>query len=297
MTGMLSPTDSWPVERFSKAADSYTPRSAFSLLELIVATSIFTLLVALVLYLASGILNSWNRATGGLSADMRARICLEYLARDLEGAYFENNREVWLIAERMTEQEGFDETVWLRFFTTAPDRTEGEPGGLNAISYQLAYTNPADPSSVSGKVSGLYRTKIDAKRTFQEYLGNLQEKERSDFLDISSREIVSSSFLAASIVTFQATFWTREATGDNGEAVNLPLNSSDETAFPLYREGFPRGVLPEFADISITVLSGEGERLYEALHAGTDVGLSQEEIIKRFGLVYGQRVNFLSDAL
>ena len=176
---------------------------AFTLVELLVSSAIMTVFVGIILYLATALLNSWNRATGILSTNYEARISLDYLAQDLAGAILRHDGDPWLISEDAENIEGIRNTVWLRFFTAAPDRDRREPGEVTAVSYRLLYLNPLNPSKATGKTAALYRTVINGRRTFEEFLGQLAVRAEEDFLPIQQGAL-SSSFLGGNIVSFRS---------------------------------------------------------------------------------------------
>lgn len=75
-----------------------TRRSAFTIIELLVAVSITVVMVALMLTIVTNVLTVWNRTSGDLSAENQARQALDLLARDLQGAVFRRDGNVWLAA-------------------------------------------------------------------------------------------------------------------------------------------------------------------------------------------------------
>ena len=262
-------------------------RDGFTVLELIVATALLAAIMAVLLLITTRVLDAWTRAMGSLSTGRTVRMCLDYLARDLEGAVFKDNGTAWLIVEPLSMGNGVEDSVWLRFFTSS----SSERGGLRAVSYRLVETNPANPASGEGKVMGLYRTAIDGERTFDEFLHELEEKAPGEFLDTASVREVSSSFLGAHVVSFRVDFWLREQSVKTGESREIRLDPSARTSFPLYENGALLYLVPDFMEIYLTVLSDEGVSLYEALERGVEVGMTRRELIERYGEVFSQRVS------
>ena len=74
-------------------------RSAFTLIELMVATVVMLILVGLVVEITFNVLNAWNRASGKLAANAEARIAMDLLTQDLQTAVLRNNGQQWLRVE------------------------------------------------------------------------------------------------------------------------------------------------------------------------------------------------------
>lgn len=70
----------------------------FTLVELIVATAITMVLATMLIGVTSGILSAWNRSRGGLTSSNQAKLALDQLATDLEGAMFRADGNAWLAA-------------------------------------------------------------------------------------------------------------------------------------------------------------------------------------------------------
>ena len=122
------------------------------------------IVAAVVLYLSTTILTSWQGATEKLALDSEAQIVLDYMAQDLSGAYFKNNGETWLISSKADGN-----SLCLRFFTSAMDRDHSLPGDLNAVSYRLLPIEPLNGSATPDALSSLYRTVIAAEKTCRDF--------------------------------------------------------------------------------------------------------------------------------
>jgi type II secretory pathway pseudopilin PulG len=81
---------------------SFQPRvtrpSGFTIIELLVAVSITVVMVGLILMIVTNVLTVWNRTSGDISRENQARQALDLLARDLQGAVFRADGNVWLAA-------------------------------------------------------------------------------------------------------------------------------------------------------------------------------------------------------
>ena len=175
--------------------------ASFTLLELLVAAVLTALLAALVLTAVSGVMNHWNRLTGRLGAAAPARLALDQLAQDLEGAIFRADGNVWLAVTVLpdTALSGQWKTaavtaqgkpgnmhprtlnlaapslaaarfgvagVWLRFFTTKPDinASVADLSAPVAIGYQIIRQNVTS-SPTSEQRYMLFRAEVRRTRT------------------------------------------------------------------------------------------------------------------------------------
>lgn len=77
--------------------------SGFTIVELLVATSVTVVLVGLMITMTNGVLTSWNRTSGTLNANNQAKLVLDQVAQDLQASIFRydpaNSNAVWLAAE------------------------------------------------------------------------------------------------------------------------------------------------------------------------------------------------------
>jgi prepilin-type N-terminal cleavage/methylation domain-containing protein len=73
-------------------------RSGFTLLELLVATSIGAVLVVLLLAVASSVSTLWTRANGRVATAATARAVLDQIETDLQSAVFRADGNVWMAA-------------------------------------------------------------------------------------------------------------------------------------------------------------------------------------------------------
>jgi len=73
-------------------------RRGYTLVELVVATGITVVLASILVGLTSSIMSSWNRSRGHLVSTNQAKLALDQLAADLEGAIFRTDGNVWLAA-------------------------------------------------------------------------------------------------------------------------------------------------------------------------------------------------------
>ena len=277
-------------------------KASFTIIEVLVASAVMAVIVTIILSVTSGMLTSWNLSSGRLATNFESRIALDFLAKDLEGALFGEDTQVWLKAKTDSEYLPWAapaaEGIWLSFFTSAQDRDRGIDGDITVVNYRLLHKNPVNPSNTDRETYGLYRTVIDSDDTFNNYLGQLGSMEfPRDFLDPDVSDAVTQAFLASNILTFHVTFWIRDPSDPSGFS---DLDISTGLEFP-HKDSSGNIIAshPEFADISITVLNDEGAKLMMAKEEGlvTDSEITPKEVIARYGTVFTQRVHFMNNPL
>src|SRR5688500_2428290 len=171
-------------------------KSAFTLFDLRVAAGITALLAGFIAVIVSNVSVVWTRSGNRLGTDAQARIVLDQLQLDLQGALYRDDGNVWLAADvlnntgnstlwqaamrnpkppttlslQMTQPNIANARfgvagVWLRFFTTSRgSNTAATPATISApvaVGYQLirrfTATNPANLESTAYM---LHRTEV-----------------------------------------------------------------------------------------------------------------------------------------
>ena len=251
-----------------------TSARAFTLIEVLVASSVMVILVGIVAYIAGSVMDSWNRSSGKLSANAEARLVLDVVARDLETAALRNNGMQWLRIEGpagLAADAPYDasDSVVLKLFTLALDRQDGD--GLCAVAYKLEYksTYTGGPSTYA-----LYRRVVDPQNTLTNYLSSgyedptdgatVQGSLGGDGIgaaDWSAATITDeTNYLAGNIVEFKVLIYDSSQTlsqprnGNTNNVVtgNYIFGGSDSNA----------GVdIPLYADIILTVVTDQGIQL------------------------------------
>lgn len=272
------------------------PRRAFTVIEILVASALMSVIVTIVLGMVSQVLNVWENSSGRLSSNFNARICMDNLVKDLQSAIFRNNGDVWLSAKIDNINRNIDGAS-IKFFTTAMDRDTGTDaipiyGDICAVSYQMKYANPINTNNKEFKSYGFYRALIDSKETFDNYMGKLQEKPNSAFLPDSSQEAISAAFLAENVVGFKLVFWLKRP---NGQYVSIDLEDEGEIEFPYESRGniYQR---PEYIDVSLNIVTDEGIKQIEAYLEG-NLDIDIDEIKLKHGKTYSQRITFFNNPL
>jgi prepilin-type N-terminal cleavage/methylation domain-containing protein len=170
-------------------------RRGFTLLEVMVATSIMVIIVLAVVTIASDTFKAYDRAVADLSTQSEGRGVLDALENDLQTAVIRPDGRCWMevvlpgssgapskAPPPIGNMQGLDQPI-LMFFASPPDRPRWNPaldgagkrqllkGDVCAISYRLGQRSPFDmPGEPIQQVYGVYRTIIDPEGTFTEAL-------------------------------------------------------------------------------------------------------------------------------
>ncbi|TVP77459.1 MAG: hypothetical protein EA353_10385 [Puniceicoccaceae bacterium] len=284
-------------------------RSAFTLIEIMVATVVMIILVGLVIQITSQVLNVWNRSSGKLSANAQARIAMDLLTQDLETAVFRNNGMVWLEATEQNISTPFTiagyKTTTLKLFAPALDRPDG-PGDICAIGYLLDYRNPVDATTAGDQTFVLYRNVVSAADTFNSLMG---EPNQLDLLvgewdepNIRGVDPAGSNYLVSNVVDFQIRFFVVDD-GDPGTPEAVPPGTLVRFGgpAPTVGSGAPGGFNRPlaYAEITLRVISDEALQLIQR----GDGALGQTgydtwaDYVAANSSVFTRRVNFLGRPL
>jgi prepilin-type N-terminal cleavage/methylation domain-containing protein len=176
-----------------KTSSSNALRRGFTLLEVMVATSIMVIIVLAVVTIASDTFKAYDRAVADLSTQSEARGVLDALENDLQTAIIRPDGRCWMevilpgtskapvkAPAPIGNMQGLDQPI-LMFFASPPDRPRWNPAALSprqslkgdvcAISYRLGQRSPFDmPGEPIQQVYGVYRTIVDPEGTFTEAL-------------------------------------------------------------------------------------------------------------------------------
>ena len=88
------------------------PRSGFTLVELLVAAGITTFMAGFIAVIVMNISSTASRSSSRLGADAQARLILDQLERDLQGALYRDDGNVWLAAEVLNGASGGATGLW-----------------------------------------------------------------------------------------------------------------------------------------------------------------------------------------
>lgn len=286
-------------------------RSAFTLIEIMVATVIMVVLVGLVIQITSEVLKVWNRSSGKLAANAEARIALDLLTQDLETAVFRNNGMRWLEAEQENLGDPFSggdsfKTTKLKLFSPAMDRPKTDlagnptPGDISGISYLLRYSDPIDGTETGdNRTFILYRNVIDPRTTFDELMGAENDQEAFTNNLWSDAETIDGgkNYLATNIVDFRVDFYYADNEGtkipeDRGTMYGGENATAGPNA-PVPEERFPL----LYATITLKIISDEALQVIQNDAIGQAGFDSEEDYITANSEIYIRRVNLLARPL
>ncbi|MES2995836.1 MAG: prepilin-type N-terminal cleavage/methylation domain-containing protein [Verrucomicrobiota bacterium] len=159
-------------------------RQGFTLIELMVAMVITSIIVVVLVSVTRMALDTWNRSRSELRASRQGKALIAAVAKDFESmVYRSGNTNEWLFAE-LDDLSGNDKLEMgnafkVVFFSAPTDRYDGKLGTADdlggdvcAIAYQLAYRDPIDPAATNEFKTYIFnRLLVDPKPTFDELLG------------------------------------------------------------------------------------------------------------------------------
>jgi prepilin-type N-terminal cleavage/methylation domain-containing protein len=159
--------------------DSFQKRG-FTLLELMVAMVITTIIVTVLVSITSIAIDTWNRSRSELRAARQAKAMVDTMARDFEALVTRSgNSNEWLSAVSAAPGDSTNAAA-LVFFTAATDRYNGEigktgvdlGGDVSCVGYKLDWKDPIGGGSQGNfQTFVLNRCLVDPKATFDTMLG------------------------------------------------------------------------------------------------------------------------------
>ena len=305
-------------------------KRGFTLMELMVAMAITTIIVTVLVSITSIALDTWNRSRSELRASRQAKGMLDVMARDFEALVTRRgNTNEWLSAITDisgTAQNGnklpSSNAAKLIFFTAATDRYDGNigkpadlGGDVSCVAYQLDYRDPIGASSGSGfETYVLSRLLVNPNETFTDLLG--RPNLTTAFSTRASSLSNPTNFVCENIYQFTLTFHvqvsqTSSATPPVVTLVNVPVklgtteNSQTTKSFKINGAGidttFTGGGLVSVAElkggritameISATVVSDFG---VDQLKRRTFTGTQQAEFLAKNSYQYTKLVQLPS---
>lgn len=161
-------------------APHLTRRRGFTLMELMVAMAITSIIVTVLVSITSIALDTWNRSRTELRASRMGKMMVDYMARDLESLVTRRgNSNEWLsaISDPDIGPAGLKSTGASRliFFTAPTDRYEGNAGistldnggDVCCVAYTLDWKRPVQVGSSVFRTFVLNRKLVDPDLTFK----------------------------------------------------------------------------------------------------------------------------------
>ena len=227
--------------------DSFLKRG-FTLMELMVAMAITTIIVTVLVSITSIAIDTWNRSRSELRAARQAKAMVDTMARDFEALVTRTgNDNEWLYALSDAPEGGSTNAATLVFFTAATDRYDGQigvdgtdlGGDVSCVGYKLEWKDPISAGGSSKfKTYVLNRYLVDPKPTFDNLLG--QPKLGDTFLtsygaNLSQKE----NFVCENVFQFTVAF-NVEVTSETGDIENKLVTitpSGDSRKFTITGNG------------------------------------------------------------
>lgn len=162
----------------------------FTLIEVLAATAIMSLVILVVLSLTTNVLSVWNKSTGKLDSNYEARVALDLMANDLETLVMRNRDFCWIQVDYASPDHplSYDGALpkmpEMYFMTRVEDRPrysntdadgdgKSDPiyGDICAVTYKVLYQNPLNPNDQTEfPMFGLYRFIVDSQHTFTDVM-------------------------------------------------------------------------------------------------------------------------------
>jgi prepilin-type N-terminal cleavage/methylation domain-containing protein len=207
-------------------------KRGFTLMELMVAMAITTIIVTVLVSITSIAIDTWNRSRSELRAARQAKAMVDTMARDFESLVIRRgNENEWLSATSPQTLPGKSTNASeLIFYSASTDRYNGDIGKTNdlggdvsCVAYLLDYRNPIDKSNSGFETFVLNRLLVDPKPTFDNLLG--KPVLTTAFSSYRSELEKSENFVCENVFQFAVTFFVEvnQGTGASATVVTVPV--------------------------------------------------------------------------
>ena len=286
-------------------APHLTRRRGFTLMELMVAMAITSIIVTVLVSITSIALDTWNRSRSELRASRMGKMMVDYMARDLESLVTRRgNSNEWLsaISDPDIGPAGLKSTGASRliFFTAPTDRYEGNAGiptldsggDVCCVAYTLDWKRPVQVGSSVFRTFVLNRKLVDPDLTFsgnakfKPLLGVTSSTNSLDsvFTGIYNLGNISNSanYTSENIYQFSITFQV-QVTDSSGTApivrtVPVAMGSNGTTFFRVLGTGILTDYSGPYKDL---VPSGRVTAVMISLTVLSDLAVDQIQAGKR----------------
>ena len=216
---------------------------AFSLLELLVAVSVLSILLVILLNIVQGATNLWRTSENKVEAYREARAALQVMSSDLKNILPSTN--LAFFRTNLTNSPSFG------FLATLPLSSQNPGSSLSdvcTVGYFLAYSNKSPVAGATGRQSyNLYRYFLESNETFVNLTANSTSALTTSF-DTNHFEI-----LARNVVSFNATY---SVTNSSGNFTTWTQNAT----YPM----------PNLVEITITAVNNERTMRFGARSASSE---------------------------
>ncbi|MEI6606369.1 MAG: type II secretion system protein [Verrucomicrobiota bacterium] len=203
-------------------------RRGFTLVELLIAMAITTIIASVLISVTAVAIDSWNRSRAELRASRQAKFMVDTIAKDFESLVTRRgNKFEWLSAKTATPLPGSDKqkssnASKLIFFTAATDRYEGKinspddkGGDVSCVAYDLQYKDPIDGGNGNFSTFTLNRLLVNPDLAFENLLGKTELE--TAFQSYSTQMSDLKNFVCENIYQYSVTFYI-EVTQNPGTA-------------------------------------------------------------------------------
>ena len=217
-----------------KTFRSHPLRHGFTLVELLIAMAITTIIASVLISVTAVAIDSWNRSRAERRAARQAKYMVDSIAKDFESLVTRRgNKFEWLSAKTAAPLPGSDRqkssnASKLIFFTAATDRYEGKinttddkGGDVSCVAYDLQYKDPIDGGNGNFSTFTLNRLLVNPDQAFENLLGKAELE--SAFQSYSSQMSDLKNFVCENIYQYSVTFYV-EVTQNPGTAKAATLS-------------------------------------------------------------------------
>ena len=176
---------------------------AFSILELLVAVSVLSILLVVLLNIVQRATSLWRGSENKVEAYREARAALQVMSSDLKNILPTTNTDFFRTNLTNSPNIGF-----LAALPISSQDTTSSKSDICAVGYFVAYDNKSPVAGNNGRQSyNLYRYFVESNETFEKLTNNPTTALTASF-DTSHFEI-----LARNVVGFNATYSVKNAAG------------------------------------------------------------------------------------
>lgn len=277
------------------------PNRGFTLIDLMVAMAITTIIVTILVSVTSMALDTWNRSRAEVRAARQAKAMIDTMGRDLESLVVrKGNTSQWLSAiygpDQIQDSErgpnGLKSTnsAELILLSAATDRYNGEigvanqdrGGDISCIGYTLRWKDPISTTNRS-QTFVLNRFLVNPDVTFNALLGsnNLTTAFATHLAELNEKD----KFVCENVYQFTMTFHvevTRTTSGNAGQQVLVvPISlggaagSSQSNRFVIAGNGIEQNATGNVGATADEIRAGRVKSVEISLTVLSDAGIDQ----------------------
>lgn len=173
-----------------------TLKRGFTLVELLVAMTITSIIILVLVGMSAMGVNAWTKSRAELRASRQGKALVDSMAKDLESKFMRTGNSLqWLYLDRQPSDlvgpDGAQTSNAARFafFTAATDRYNGKigvqstdkGGDISLVRYQIQYVDPINVAKNKFQTYAVYRSLVNPDVCFNQILGTNQTDLKSQF--------------------------------------------------------------------------------------------------------------------